>query len=101
MTETVFASELIESVRLSMVSGVGPLLRKALLERFGSPTAVLAATKGELQGVEGIGPKISASNFFTSAPKTNLPCSPHALRKGFCSGATGLIWLSSVQFGIM
>jgi DNA processing protein len=60
MAETVFASELIDSVRLSLVSGVGPLLRKALLERFGSAAAVLAATKGELQAVDGIGPKISA-----------------------------------------
>src|SRR6476619_7613812 len=55
MAESVFASELIDSVRLSLVSGVGPLLRKALLERFGSAAAVLAATKGELQAVDGIG----------------------------------------------
>src|SRR3954470_19855266 len=61
MSETLFDSELIDSVRLSMVSGVGPLLRKALLDRFGSAAAVLSATKGELQGVDGIGPKISAS----------------------------------------
>jgi DNA processing protein len=60
MSEIVFADGLVDSVRLSMVSGVGPLLRKALLERFGSAAAVLAATKGELQGVDGIGPKISA-----------------------------------------
>ena len=53
-------TELIDSVRLSLVSGVGPLLRKALLERFGSPAAVLAAAKDELQSVDGIGPKIAA-----------------------------------------
>ena len=34
MAETSFASELVDNVRLSLVSGVGPLLRKALLERF-------------------------------------------------------------------
>ena len=51
---------LVDSVRLSLVSGVGPLLRKALLERFGSPAAVLAASRDELQSVDGIGPKISA-----------------------------------------
>jgi DNA processing protein len=61
VAESVFTQELVDSVRLSMVSGVGPLLRKALLERFGSAAAVLAASKGELQGVDGIGPKISAS----------------------------------------
>ena len=60
MAETVFTGELVENVRLSLVSGVGPLLRKALLERFGSPAAVLAAAKDELQCVEGIGPKIAA-----------------------------------------
>ena len=59
MVATVFDNELIDSVRLALVSGVGPLLRKALLERFGSAAAVLAATRGELQGVDGIGPKIS------------------------------------------
>ncbi|HEY3392108.1 MAG TPA: DNA-processing protein DprA [Lacipirellulaceae bacterium] len=60
MAETLFAPELVDSVRLSLVSGVGPLLRKALLERFGSPAAVLAAAKDELQCVDGIGPKIAA-----------------------------------------
>ena len=60
MAETHFTAELVDSVRLSLVSGVGPLLRKALLERFGSPAAVLAAAKDELQCVDGIGPKIAA-----------------------------------------
>ena len=31
MAETLFADELVDSVRLSLVSGVGPLLRKALI----------------------------------------------------------------------
>jgi DNA processing protein len=60
MAETIAANELIENVRLSLVSGVGPLLRKALLERFGTAAAVLAAPKDELQSVDGIGPKIAA-----------------------------------------
>jgi DNA processing protein len=60
MAQTLFATDLIDSVRLSLVSGVGPLLRKALLERFGTPAAVLGASKDELQTVHGIGPKIAA-----------------------------------------
>ena len=60
MADTVFPDELIDGVRLSLVSGVGPLLRKALIERFGSPAAVLAANRDALQSVEGIGPKTSA-----------------------------------------
>src|SRR5437016_2191894 len=60
MAETLFADELIDNVRLSLVSGVGPLLRKALIERFGSAAAVLAASRDELQSVDGVGPKTSA-----------------------------------------
>ena len=60
MAETSFADELVDNVRLSLVSGVGPLLRKALLERFGASAAVLAASKDELQTVDGIGPKTAA-----------------------------------------
>jgi DNA processing protein len=59
MAQSLFTDELVDSVRLSLVSGVGPLLRKALVERFGSPSAVLAADSYELQGVQGIGPKIA------------------------------------------
>lgn len=54
-----FSSELADNVRLSLVSGVGPLLRKALLEHFTTPGAVLAASRDELQCVDGIGPKIA------------------------------------------
>jgi DNA processing protein len=60
MARTLFTPELIDSMRLSLVSGVGPLLRKALVERFGSPAAVFAAGKDDLQSVDGIGPKIAA-----------------------------------------
>jgi DNA processing protein len=60
MLDQQFTTELVDCVRLSLVSGVGPLLRKALLGRFGSPGAVLAAAKDELQCVDGIGPKIAA-----------------------------------------
>jgi DNA processing protein len=60
MAEALFADELVDNLRLTLVSGVGPLLRKALLERFGTSAAVLAASKDELQRVDGIGPKIAA-----------------------------------------
>lgn len=60
MTRSAFTDDLIDSVRLALVPGVGPRLRKALVERFGSPAAVLAASKSELQSVDGIGPKIAA-----------------------------------------
>jgi len=42
---------------LAGVRGVGPLLGRRLIERFGSARAVLGATQGELEALEGIGPK--------------------------------------------
>ncbi len=44
-------------MRLSLVGELGPINIRRLLERFGSAEAVLAARRGELMSVEGIGPK--------------------------------------------
>src|SRR3990172_373787 len=60
MAETLYTDELIDAVRLALVSGVGPRHRQDLLTRFGSSAAVLAASVGQLQEVNGIGPKIAA-----------------------------------------
>jgi DNA processing protein len=49
---------LLEALRLTLVDGVGPIIRHALLERFGSPGAVFRAAPSELREVPGIGPKI-------------------------------------------
>ncbi len=48
-----------DSVRLSMISGVGPRLRKALLESFGTASAVLAAAPSDLRRVSGIGAELT------------------------------------------
>lgn len=50
---------LFNTLRLMLVSGVGPKIRKALLTRFDTPEAVLAATEEELQSVPGVGPKLA------------------------------------------
>lgn len=47
----------IEHVRLCLVDGVGPILRRALLARFGEPQNVWKATRDELRTVPGIGEK--------------------------------------------
>src|SRR6476469_3411448 len=52
---TALAAEL----RLCMVSGVGPLMRKKLLERFGSAAGVFKAAPSELREVDGVGPKLA------------------------------------------
>ena len=54
-------SLLLSDLRLALVDGVGPRTRQTLLERFGTPAAVFAATPDELLEVSGIGPKIAAS----------------------------------------
>lgn len=52
------SDELVHELRLSLISGVGPRIRRLLLERFGSPEAVLAASPSELREVQGVGPKL-------------------------------------------
>jgi DNA processing protein len=51
-------AELIDTVRLALVDGVGPRIRGRLLDRFGTPAAVLAAAPSDLREVEGVGPKL-------------------------------------------
>jgi DNA processing protein len=50
--------DLIDMLRLSLISGVGPHTRLALLEQFGSPAAVLSAAPSQLRAVKGVGPKL-------------------------------------------
>jgi DNA processing protein len=51
--------DLVPTLRLSLVPGVGPRTRQALLERFGSAEAALAATPSELRDVPGVGSKLT------------------------------------------
>jgi len=50
--------ELTHAVRLALIQGVGPRIRQALLERFGSAAAALAAAPSELREVPGVGAKL-------------------------------------------
>lgn len=50
---------LVAALRLSLIPGVGPLTRKALVDHFGSPAGVLAATGQELKEVPGVGAKLA------------------------------------------
>lgn len=52
---------LVDTVRLSMVPGVGPIAHRALIERFGSPREVLKASVSELRQVSGIGAKLASA----------------------------------------
>jgi DNA processing protein len=46
-------------LRLALTSGVGPRTCRALLDRFGTPQGVFAASLDELKGVNGVGPKLA------------------------------------------
>ncbi len=50
---------LLQALRLSLTSGIGPRIQQALLERFDAPQGVLAATAAQLQSVPGVGPKLA------------------------------------------
>jgi DNA processing protein len=50
---------LADAVRLSLISGVGPRLRKALLAEFGTASAVLAAAPADLRRVSGVGKELT------------------------------------------
>lgn len=60
--------ELAPWLMLSMIPGVGPLLRKELLDRFGSAERVLEAAPSELREVPRLGPKLSRA--ITTAQET-------------------------------
>ncbi len=51
--------ELVDTLRLCLIPGVGPTIRKRLLERFGTARAVLAAAPSDLRGVQGVGEKLT------------------------------------------
>ena len=53
--------ELLDVLRLNLVPGVGPRTYQLLLERFGSPTGILAASVSQLQQVSNVGPKLAMS----------------------------------------
>lgn len=48
-----------DALRLSLVSGIGPRLRKALLQEFGTASAVLGAAPSDLRRVAGIGAELT------------------------------------------
>jgi DNA processing protein len=57
--QAVGADPLLDRLCLSLVSGVGPRLYRALVDHFGSASAVLNAPMSELRMVPGIGAKLS------------------------------------------
>ena len=55
------SSRIIDYLRLNLTPGIGPRIHHTLLQHFGSPTAVLAASLDSLRQVSGVGPKLAQS----------------------------------------
>ncbi len=54
-------AELEHVLRLALVSGVGPRIRQALLDRFGTAKAVFQATQSALRETSGVGAKLASA----------------------------------------
>ncbi|HET6881085.1 MAG TPA: DNA-processing protein DprA, partial [Pirellulales bacterium] len=50
-----------DMLRLSLAPGIGPRLRQALLDRFGTPSAIFTASPDDLRAVPGIGSKLATA----------------------------------------
>ena len=78
------ADTLANALQLALVSGVGPRLRKALLDRFGAAEAVLAAAPSQLREVPGIGPKLAhrlaAARDEVDVAQVLATCRQHAIQ---------------------
>lgn len=55
------SEELLDWMRLHLTPGIGPRIMELLLERFGNPREVLAASGAALLDVKEVGPKLSAA----------------------------------------
>jgi len=55
------SADMIDVLRLNLVPGLGPRTYQLLLERFGSPRAILDASMSQLQEVNNVGPKLAMS----------------------------------------
>lgn len=82
---------LLAELRLSLAPGIGPLLRKALLERFHTAQRVFSASRDSLQSVPGIGPKLARAILESVSPEAAQAeldlCRTHAVRL-LLAGAT-------------
>jgi DNA processing protein len=78
------AETLADALRLSLVSGVGPRLRKALLDEFGTAGGVFAAAPADVRRVPGIGAEL-ARRIFAARDEIDVQaqielCAAHGIR---------------------
>ncbi|MCA9020842.1 MAG: DNA-processing protein DprA [Planctomycetaceae bacterium] len=61
---------LLELIQLNLIRGVGPRIRRTLLDQFGSPVQILNAPRQELLNVPGIGTKLADAIIYREAKST-------------------------------
>ncbi|WP_417388023.1 DNA-processing protein DprA [Gimesia sp.] len=61
---------LLELIQLNLIRGVGPRIRRTLLDQFGSPAQILNAPRQELLNVPGIGTKLADAIIYREAKST-------------------------------
>jgi DNA processing protein len=59
MTVLAISTDRLAMVRLAQVEGLGPVKLRRLIDAFGSAEGVLAASRADLEAVDGIGPRLA------------------------------------------
>lgn len=59
--------QLLNQIQLNLIQGVGPRIRRTLLDQFGSPSRILTANRQELLNVPGIGDKLANAIIYRSS----------------------------------
>ncbi len=84
MSQSPAAPEILDLLTLTMVSGVGPLTCRALLERFQTPGGVLDASLAALRDVPGVGSKLAEKIHRRGRRSTAKPSSTSASAWASC-----------------
>ncbi|QDU53565.1 DNA-processing protein DprA [Gimesia panareensis] len=61
---------LLDQIQLNLIQGVGPRIRRTLLEQFGSPGRILNAPRQDLLNVPGIGDKLANAIIYRTSKST-------------------------------
>lgn len=61
---------LLDQIQLNLIQGVGPRIRRSLLDQFGTPSQILNAPRQDLLNVPGIGEKLANAIIYRTAKST-------------------------------
>ncbi len=61
---------LLDQIQLNLIQGVGPRIRRSLLDQFGTPSQILNAPRQDLLNVPGIGEKLANAIIYRTSKST-------------------------------